>query len=160
LPDGSDVELGPPPSAGCPVGAPSPCDVPRNDEIGTNQSASPGNYSLDERGGNTEWRVCDDLERAAREAEIRRVGGNDNDVLTAELSTKDCRPRRVEFHSDDAGAARYQSLRDGTLARADVEDEVARCDLGCRDEAAGPAPIELVPSPPRPRFPGHGRPWP
>ena len=126
MPDGSDVELGPPPSAGCPVRAPSPRDVTRNDEIGTNQSASLGDYSLNERGRNAEWRVRDDLERSSRETEIRRVGGNDNDVLTAELLTKDCRPRRVEFDSDDAGAACYQSLRDGTLARSDVEDEIAR----------------------------------
>ncbi len=41
---------------------------------------------------------------------------------------------------------------------ADVEDELTGPDLRLDDEAEGPGPIELVPSPPGPGLPGHGGP--
>lgn len=53
----------------------------------------------------------------------------------------------MQFDGDDPGAGVDQVAGERAGTRADVEDELARSDLGRGDDARGPLVIEPVPSP-------------
>jgi hypothetical protein len=95
------------------------------------------------------------VERTAREAQVGRVGDDHDHVRVAEPGSQRVGSSRVELDGDHPRASRDQWAREGPVARADVEDEVARRDARVGDEALRPLVSELVEPPSRPSG-GHG----
>jgi hypothetical protein len=53
----------------------------------------------------------------------------------------------MQFDGDDPGSGENQVTGERAGTRADIQDELARSDLGRSDDARGPLVIEAVPSP-------------
>jgi hypothetical protein len=82
-----------------------------------------------------------------------------NDFSSGEPSTEQRRPVVVQLDGDDRSTPLQESGGDPSIARADIDDELAGSDVGGIDQSCDPPAIELVP-PPAPGVRGHGAPSP
>jgi hypothetical protein len=153
-------ELSPSVDAGSSAARPADGDVPRDDEIRGDKPATSTEEAPYQRSGDRERRVRHDLVRPPGKPEICRVDLHHRDGRIREQLTEMPRATRVELDGDDTRAGVDQLARERAGTGTDVEHQVTRFDP-CRDnEAASPAVSELMPSPVRPPFGGHGAPSP
>jgi hypothetical protein len=101
-----------------------------------------------------ERRVCDHVEVAPREAEVGRVGFDDNDVA-AELRAQVRRSAGMQLDRDHACAGLDEWARERAPTGPDIDDEIAGAEPRVSDEPLSPSGIELMPSPWCPWL-GHG----
>ena len=123
-------------------------------QVGADQAAGGMEQALQERIRDRPRRVGDDVERAAREAEVRGIDLRHPDVRPEAL-TKGRGPTRVQLDRDDPRPALEQRCGEGTVTRADVEHQVTLADAGVGDESLSPRGVESVPAPGRRTSPGH-----
>ena len=97
-----------------------------------------------------------DPEGSSRETEVAGVGLNNGDRATSEPLPELPGPHGMKLHGDDPGPGCDQLRRESARSGANIENKVARLDIGVGDDRSGPALIEPVPSPRWPRLPGHG----
>ncbi|HMK12109.1 MAG TPA: hypothetical protein VK461_11045 [Acidimicrobiales bacterium] len=120
------------------------------------QVAAALHEARDQRVGDAEGWVGDDVERAPRQPEVGCIGFDDDDVVP-EVPAQMCCAPGMELDRDDPSAGLDQRARERAPSRTDVDDEVAGPDTGVSDELLRPAGIELMPSPcPAWRGRGHG----
>ena len=129
--------------AGPPLGG-----VLGQDQVGGAQAASRLEQPAQERGGDAEGRVGDDVERLAGEPEVGRVGPHHDDGVAEPLPQLPG-PARVDLDRHHPRAAAYERVGDGAGAGTDVEHDGAAGDVGVSDEALRPSGFELVEPPPR-----------
>jgi hypothetical protein len=130
----------------------------RHDEIGSRHPAAIADEPFDERRRDRERWIRNDLERAARQAKIGRVGSNDRHLPTVKPLREQSRPLRVQLERDDACSRFHECGRQRASSSADVEYQVTRSDTSVCNDAAHFATIELMPPPPGSADRGHGGP--
>ena len=133
--------------------------VPRYNDMRRHQPAPGRHHASQEPRGHGEGGIGDHPEGPPREAEVTGIGLDDGDGESLVLVAEPPGPGGVELHGDDPRSRSQERRGQGTRPGADVEHEIAALDTGVRDDQAGPAPIEGVPSPQWPRVPGHGASW-
>jgi hypothetical protein len=94
-----------------------------------------------------ERRVGDDMERTARQPEVRRVG-LDHHRESAEPLPEGLRTPRMQLDGDDPRAGVDQRCCERARARAHIDDQITAADSAVGDESFSPARVELMPSPP------------
>ena len=110
-------------------------------------------------GADRERRVRHDLERPSGPTQLRGISAYDHDVVERKPRAKGRHPRLVQLDGDHGRAMMQELCGDAAVAGADVDDEVARSDVRCGDQALYPPTIESVP-PPAACVRGHGAPSP
>jgi hypothetical protein len=115
------------------------------DEVGPGEMLPVLYQEVGEVGGDPVGRVGYHAEPAPGQREAPGVGFDHRDVREALAQERGA--AGMQFDGDDPGAGADQVAGKRTGARADVEDELARFDLGRGDDARGPLVIEPVPSP-------------
>lgn len=154
----SDVELRPPsarPWRG--PGRPPARHVPRHHDVGALEPAPRRGQSAKQARRRCKRGVGHDVERTAREAQVRGVGDDDRHGVTPEPATQLLCAVRMQLDGNDSCAASKQWGRNRATPSAHVEHEVVGSDAGESDEPRRPVVRELVEPPPR-RMRGHGRP--
>jgi len=131
--------------------------VPRDYEIGTNQSASRCDEPSQDGGSDREWWVCDHPERPLGQAQVDRVGHDHGDRATDEGSSQGGCSLSMELNCNYVGAAFEERTGERTIAGADVEYEITRANSGICNDSFRPAATEVVPPPTCP-FRGHDAP--
>jgi hypothetical protein len=132
--------------------------VPRDNEIGSNQSAPRCDESSEDRGRDGKWWVCNHPERPPRQAKVDCVGHDDGDGATSERSSQVRCPLSVELYGDDAGATFEERPDERAITGADIEDKITRSNPGIGNDLCSPAAIEVMPPPPCP-LRRHDAPW-
>ena len=120
----------------------------REDQAGGAQPAARLQQPAQERGGDAEGRVGDDVVRLAGEPEVGRVGLHHDDGVAEPLPQLPG-PARVHLDRHHPRAATDERVGDGAGAGTDVEHDGAGGDVGVSDEALRPSGFELVEPPPR-----------
>jgi hypothetical protein len=138
--------------------APPAHHVAGHDEIGCHEAAAPGGEAPEERLGHPEGWIGQHPERPAGESQVGGIDLDHDDAGSAETLPQSAGTARVALDGDHPRTALQQRDDQRAGSRADVEHELARPDARVADDSAGPRPIELMPSPPGPGFPGHGGP--
>jgi hypothetical protein len=100
-----------------------------------------------------ERRIGDDVERTARQPQIRRVDFDDHGE-PAESLPQDLGAPRMQLDGDDPRSRVDERRGEGTRARPHVDDQIAAADGAVGDESFSPTRVELMPAPP-PRL-SHG----
>ena len=115
-------------------------------EVSGDQPAAGVEQPAQHRTRRRKWWVGDDVERSPREPQVGCVGADDHH-RAAELGAQSRSPKRVSLDGDDPGTEADERARQGAVAGADVDDEIAAPDPGRGDELFSPARLESVPAP-------------
>jgi len=99
----------------------------------------------EQRAGDDERRVGDDMECLAGQPQIGGVGLDDGDA--GESSPQFGGAIAVALDGDDVGAGAHEWERDRAATGPDVEHDVAAPDASVTDESVGESRLELVPAP-------------
>jgi hypothetical protein len=121
------------------------------DEVGRGEPGSGLQQQAQEVGGDPVGRVGHDAEPAPGQREAPGIRFDHRDA--GEALAQERGAAGMQFDGDNPGSGADQVAGERAGTRADVEDELARSDLGRGDDAGGPLVIEPVPSPRRPAGP-------
>ena len=112
-------------------------------------------------GGERVRRARDHPERPAGKPQVAQVGGNHGEIAIGEPVPEELQPPRVQLDRDHPAPGVEQRRGQRTLARPDVEDQIAGTDAAGRDDPLCPIRSEGMPTPYAarpPRLRGHDAP--
>ena len=141
---------------GAAPGAPPHCDMCGHDQLRPHQSTGVGQQSTQNGCRRREGQIGDDAERLCRKAQGGHVGVDHANRRAAISLTQRCDSVGMELDGDDSSAGTKQMVGDRTIARTEVENELAGLDVGSPHEPSGPLVRESVKAPVRPLLRGHG----
>ncbi len=98
--------------------------MPRDNEIGANQSASRCDEPSQDGGSDGKWWVCDHPERPLGQAEVDCVGHDHGDRAPDEGLLRVAARLSVELHCNDLGTAFEERPGERAIAGADIEYEI------------------------------------